>query len=113
MRRTKRARCSWAERRSSGGESCLISHKSRQDTQRSFDVVSCTMRHSLIALLCLTASLQADPVRVLFLDPEGKAQTEAGALHDAMRDLGRDAIWFDYAKEKVDAGYDVVVKGWR
>lgn len=65
------------------------------------------MRHSLIALLCLTASLQADPVRVLSLDPEGKAQTEAGALHDAMRDLGRDAIWFDYAKEKVDAPYDV------
>jgi putative membrane-bound dehydrogenase-like protein len=67
------------------------------------------MRHSLIALLCLTASLQADPVRVLFLDPEGKAQTEASALHDAMRDFGRDAIWFDYAKEKVDAPYDVTL----
>jgi hypothetical protein len=40
---------------------------------------------------------------VLYLDAEGKEQTAVGPLHDAMRDLGRDAIWFDYAKEKVDA----------
>ena len=38
---------------------------------------------------------------MLYLDAEGKAQTAVGPLHDAMRDLGRDAIWFDYAKGKI------------
>jgi putative membrane-bound dehydrogenase-like protein len=50
------------------------------------------------------------PIRVLYLDPEGKEQQAVGSLHQAMRDLGRDAIYFDYAKEKVDADYDLIVK---
>ncbi len=51
------------------------------------------------------------PVRVLYLDTEGKEQSAVGPLHEAMRDLGRDAIWFDYAKEELTAGdYDLVVK---
>ena len=51
------------------------------------------------------------PVRVLYLDAEGKEQSTVGPLHEAMRDLGRDAIWFDYAKEEVPGGsYDFIVK---
>ncbi|MCF7784897.1 MAG: c-type cytochrome [Prosthecobacter sp.] len=51
------------------------------------------------------------PIRVLYLDAEGKEQTAVGPLHAAMRDLGRDAIWFDYAKEELPAGdYDLILK---
>ncbi|MDI1313219.1 PVC-type heme-binding CxxCH protein [Prosthecobacter sp.] len=51
------------------------------------------------------------PIRVLYLDAEGKEQTTVGPLHAAMRDLGRDAIWFDYAKEELPAGdYDLILK---
>ncbi len=51
------------------------------------------------------------PIRVLYLDAEGKEQTAVGPLHEAMRDLGRDAIWFDYAKEELPAGdYDLILK---
>ncbi len=51
------------------------------------------------------------PIRVLYMQAEGKEQTSAGALHTAMRDLGRDAIWFDYAREELNEGdYDLVVK---
>lgn len=51
------------------------------------------------------------PVRVLYLDAEGREQTSSGPLHEAMRDLGREAIWFDYAKEELPAAnYDLVVK---
>ncbi len=51
------------------------------------------------------------PIRVLYMDIEGKEQTAVGPLHEAMRDLGRDAIWFDYAKEELPAdNYDLVVK---
>ena len=51
------------------------------------------------------------PIRVLYLDAEGKEQAAVGPLHEAMRDLGRDAIWFDYAKEELPAeNYDLVVK---
>lgn len=49
------------------------------------------------------------PIRVLYLDSEGKEQSTVGPLHAAMRDLGRDAIWFDYAKEKVSANYDLTL----
>jgi putative membrane-bound dehydrogenase-like protein len=34
---------------------------------------------------------------VLYFDAAGAEQTSVGPLHAAMRDLGRDAIWFDYA----------------
>ena len=50
------------------------------------------------------------PIRVLYLDPKGKEQTAVGPLHEAMAALGRDAIWFDYATEKVAADYDVILQ---
>jgi putative membrane-bound dehydrogenase-like protein len=52
-------------------------------------------------------SVSAEPIRVLYVDTPG---ADTKPLHEAMRDLGRDAIYFDYAKEKVDAAYDLVVK---
>ncbi|MDB6004456.1 MAG: rane-bound dehydrogenase protein [Prosthecobacter sp.] len=67
-------------------------------------------------LLVLFAAVSAHaaptgPIRVLYLDAAGKEQTAAGQLHDAMRDLGRDAIWFDYATEELPAeNYDLIVK---
>lgn len=60
-----------------------------------------------ILFLLLAISAAANPIRVLYLGTPG---AETAALHHAMRDLGRDAIYFDYAKDKVDAGYDLVVK---
>ncbi|MFZ2282142.1 MAG: PVC-type heme-binding CxxCH protein [Prosthecobacter sp.] len=68
-----------------------------------------------ILLILFTAVLAhaapTGPIRVLYLDAEGKAQTAVGPLHEAMRDLGRDAIWFDYAKEELPAGdYDLILK---
>jgi len=59
------------------------------------------MRH-LVAFLavCLSvlASAAADgPVRVLYLDAAGDEQSAVGPLHSLMAELGRDAIWFDYA----------------
>ena len=36
------------------------------------------------------------PVRVLYLDVAGTEQSKIGALHAAMKDNGRDAIYFDY-----------------
>jgi putative membrane-bound dehydrogenase-like protein len=68
-----------------------------------------------ILLILFTAVLAhaapTGPIRVLYLDAEGKEQSAVGPLHEAMRDLGRDAIWFDYAKEELSAGdYDLIVK---
>lgn len=68
-----------------------------------------------ILLILFTAVLAhaapTGPIRVLYLDAEGKEQTAVGPLHEAMRDLGRDAIWFDYAKEDLPAeNYDLIVK---
>ncbi|MDZ4404681.1 PVC-type heme-binding CxxCH protein [Prosthecobacter sp.] len=71
------------------------------------------MKAILLALLAAVSAHAAltGPIRVLYLDAEGKAQTAVGPLHEAMRDLGRDAIWFDYAKEALPAeNYDLVVK---
>jgi putative membrane-bound dehydrogenase-like protein len=48
-------------------------------------------------LLALPAPAATGPVRVLYFDAAGAEQTSVGPLHAAMRDLGRDAIWFDYA----------------
>jgi len=67
------------------------------------------MKLTLITLLA-AVSAHAAPIRILYLDADGKEQTAVGSLHDAMKDLGRDAIWFDYAREKVEAAYDLVVK---
>jgi hypothetical protein len=58
---------------------------------------------------CLSLAAEG-PLRVLYIDTEGKEQTAVGQLHNAMRDLGRDAIWFDYAKEQISAEYDLIVK---
>ncbi|MFC5455848.1 PVC-type heme-binding CxxCH protein [Prosthecobacter fluviatilis] len=65
----------------------------------------------VFAAAVLAHAAPTGPVRVLYLDTEGKEQAAAGKLHEAMRDLGRDAIWFDYAKEDLPASdYDLVVK---
>ena len=64
-----------------------------------------TMKPLLFLLVSLSAA--ANPIRVLYLDTPG---ADSAPLHHAMRDLGRDAIYFDYAKDKVDANYDLVVK---
>ncbi len=72
-----------------------------------------TMKAILLSLLTAVSAYAAPtgPIRVLYLDAEGKEQAAVGPLHDAMRDLGRDAIWFDYAKEELSAGnFDLVVK---
>jgi putative membrane-bound dehydrogenase-like protein len=71
-------------------------------------------------LLILIAAVSAHaaptgPIRVLYLDAEGKEQTAVGPLHAAMRDLGREAIWFDYFSKRSDvpmdaaAHYDVMI----
>jgi putative membrane-bound dehydrogenase-like protein len=57
----------------------------------------------LVAFLsvCLSvlasAAPAAGPVRVLYLDASGDEQSAVGPLHTFMAELGRDAIWFDYA----------------
>ena len=56
----------------------------------------------LVAYLsvCLSAlaSAAADgPIRVLYLDAGGDEQAAVGPLHSLMAELGRDALWFDYA----------------
>ncbi len=63
----------------------------------------------LFIALTLVATCQAAPVRILYLDVDGTEQNTSGPLHGAMRDLGRDAIWFDYAKEPVQAVYDLTL----
>ncbi|MFN7563183.1 MAG: PVC-type heme-binding CxxCH protein [Prosthecobacter sp.] len=62
------------------------------------------MKPLLFLLTALTAA--ANPIRVLYIDTPG---ADTAPLHNAMRDLGRDAIWFDYAKEKVSADYDLTL----
>jgi putative membrane-bound dehydrogenase-like protein len=64
---------------------------------------------SLFIVLALASTALAGPVRVLYLDSPGAEQTAPGPLHAAMRDLGRDAIWFDYAREAVAAKYDLTL----
>ena len=44
-----------------------------------------------------SAAPVAGPVRVLYLDASGDEQSAVGPLHPLMAELGRDAIWFDYA----------------
>ncbi len=64
-----------------------------------------TMKPILFLLLALSAA--AHPIRVLYIDTPG---ADTAPLHNAMRDLGRDAIYFDYAKDTISADYDLVVK---
>ncbi|MBB5040459.1 PVC-type heme-binding CxxCH protein [Prosthecobacter dejongeii] len=70
---------------------------------------------SLLALFLPLAALAqspvAGPVRVLYLDTSSAERSKLGALHEAMKELGRDAIWFDYATEASTApNYDYVLK---
>ena len=53
------------------------------------------MKAILLAFLTAVSAHAAltGPIRVLYLDPEGKEQSAVGPLHEAMRDLGRDAIF--------------------
>ena len=57
----------------------------------------CASAAASVLLLSLVADAATGPVRVLYFDAAGTEQTSVGPLHAAMRDLGRDAIWFDYA----------------
>ena len=63
------------------------------------------MKTLLILFTALSAT--ASPIRVLYIDTPG---ADTAPLHNAMRDLGREAIYFDYAREKVEASYDLIVK---
>lgn len=65
-------------------------------------------------LLALPARAATGPVRMLYFDAAGVERPANGPLHAAMRDLGRDAIWFDYATGATPAAaelgyYDVLV----
>ncbi len=65
-------------------------------------------------LLAITAFAATGPVRVLYFDAAGVERPTNGPLHGAMRDLGRDAIWFDYATGPTPspadlAYYDVLI----
>ncbi|MES2594710.1 MAG: PVC-type heme-binding CxxCH protein [Verrucomicrobiota bacterium] len=71
------------------------------------------MKHLLLALAVTVSAYAAPtgPVRVLYVDAEGKEQTAVGALHEVMKGLGREGIWFDYSRESLPAdNYDLVVK---
>ena len=51
-----------------------------------------------VCLSVLASAAPSDgPVRVLYLDAAGAEQSAVGPLHSLMAELGRDAIWFDYA----------------
>lgn len=63
------------------------------------------MKTLLILFTALSAT--ASPIRVLYIDTPG---ADTAPLHNAMCDLGREAIYFDYAREKVEANYDLIVK---
>ncbi len=66
------------------------------------------------AFLVVSAYAAAGPVRVLYFDAAGVERPANGPLHAAMRDLGRDAIWFDYVTGTIPAAselayFDVLV----
>lgn len=74
------------------------------------------MRFIALALLLAAVSAQGEsaapgPIRVLYVDAAGQEQSAVGPLHAAMRDLGREAIWFDYSREELPAAnYDLIIK---
>ncbi len=76
------------------------------------------MIRSLLFIFCLIASAQAAsaPIRVLFIGRETPDHLSGKRCHVLMRDLGRDAIWFDFEAptDAMPVGdrfshYDVVV----
>src|SRR5436309_3085180 len=66
----------------------------------------------ILSLLTLAVFSQAQqgPIRVLYVDSAG-TEGPTGPLHDAMRELGRDAIWFDHATtaKGIEADYDAIL----
>ena len=52
---------------------------------------------SVCLAVLASAAPAAGPIRVLYLDAAGEEQSAVGPLHALMAELGRDAIWFDYA----------------
>ena len=63
---------------------------------------------TLLLLLALSLSCAAHPIRVLYLGTPDR--TPRMAAHALMRDLGRDAIWFDYVSDARDASPEFVAK---
>ncbi len=66
-------------------------------------------------LIATALHAEPRPIHVLYHDATGAEQSKVGKLHDAMRDLGRDAIYFDYvAGDKIDAelakNYDTTIE---
>ncbi len=67
------------------------------------------------ATLATVDSAEPRPLRVLFYDPKGAEQAQAGVLRLAMEQLGREAIYFDYftpssgLSEKMAGLYDVAM----
>jgi putative membrane-bound dehydrogenase-like protein len=59
-------------------------------------------------LLACAASAFAQPIRVLYAG--SKDRNARMTCHALMRDLGRDAIWFDYVSEAKDATPDFVAQ---
>ena len=61
------------------------------------------MKTSLLCTLFLALVLKcaANPIRVLYLGTADRAPRMTA--HVLMRDLGRDAIWFDYVSDPADA----------
>lgn len=59
------------------------------------------MLFRLVALLLLALPCAAQPIRVLYLGTGDR--TPRMNCHALMRDLGRDAIWFDYISAAADA----------
>ncbi|MEO6246649.1 MAG: hypothetical protein ABIQ12_14580, partial [Opitutaceae bacterium] len=55
----------------------------------------------LAALLSLALHVAAQPIRVLYLGTSDRAPRMTA--HALMRDLGRDAIWFDYVSDPAAA----------
>jgi hypothetical protein len=53
---------------------------------------------SALLLGCATPTLQAAPrpLRIAYLDVSGAERSKKGLLTDLMRELGRDALFFDY-----------------
>ena len=62
----------------------------------------------LAALLLLALPCAASPIRVLYLGTADR--TPRMAAHTLMRDLGRDAIWFDYVSDPAAATPEFAAK---
>ncbi len=59
---------------------------------------------SLAAAVALASAAHAQPIRVLFLGQEGTPASRH--CHAVMRELGRDAVWFDYSSDPAVATAD-------